>query len=68
MKTNKKLVVNLIEGFGLSLIVVGSLFRIQHWPYGTVYVCTGVSVYIIALLAKYFADKDDRRADHSTEA
>ena len=42
-KSTKK-IFNMAYGFGASIVIVGALFKIQHWPYGSLILTIGMVV------------------------
>lgn len=36
--------------FGMLIIIIGSLFKIQHWPYGSELLTAGSAIETVALL------------------
>ena len=40
----KRTVTNMVYGFGASLVILGALFKIQHWPGGSEILTLGMVV------------------------
>ncbi|WP_290696865.1 hypothetical protein [Lacinutrix sp.] len=63
MKAKQFVPALLIFIFGIILTIIGALFKIQHWPYGSVILTLGSVVEVIGLivliviLIKYFLKK-----------
>ena len=34
-KEGKITITNMVYGLGAAIVIVGALFKIQHWPYGS---------------------------------
>ena len=45
------------SGMGIALFIIGALFKIQHWPYATVFFISGVAEFIMVYLVYLFAKK-----------
>ena len=37
-------VTNMVYGLGAAIVIVGALFKIQHWPYGSLILAIGMVV------------------------
>ena len=37
-------VTNMVYGLGAAIVIVGALFKIQHWPYGSLILTIGMVV------------------------
>ena len=35
---------NLVYGLGAAIVIIGALFKIQHWPYASIILTTGMIV------------------------
>ena len=35
---------NMVYGLGAAIVIVGALFKIQHWPYGSLILTIGMIV------------------------
>ncbi len=35
---------NMIYGLGAAIVIIGALFKIQHWPYGSLILTIGMIV------------------------
>lgn len=42
----------LIKIFGIVLVFVGSMFKIQHWPGATIFIIAGLVIYCISLFVR----------------
>ena len=42
-KSTKK-IFNMAYGIGAAIVIVGALFKIQHWPYGSLILTIGMIV------------------------
>lgn len=40
----KKKIMNMVTGFGAAIVIVGAMFKIQHWPGATIALIGGLSV------------------------
>ncbi len=40
----KRTVTNMVYGFGAAIVILGALFKIQHWPYGSEILTLGMVV------------------------
>ena len=43
-QTGKITLTNMIYGLGAAIVIVGALFKIQHWPYGSLILTIGMIV------------------------
>ena len=58
-KTTKK-IFNMAYGFGAAIVIVGALFKIQHWPYGSLILTIGMVVEaIVFFISAFDAVEDD---------
>jgi len=53
---------NMVYGLGAAIVIIGALFKIQHWPYGSLILTIGMIVeaivFIISAFEKSQADLD----------
>ena len=40
----KKKFMNMVTGFGAAIVIIGAMFKIQHWPGATIALIGGLSV------------------------
>lgn len=45
---------NFVYGFGAAIVIVGALFKIQHWPYGSEILTLGMVVEAIVFMISAF--------------
>jgi len=57
-KTKKKLF-NYAYGIGASVVIVGALFKIQHWPWGSEMLTIGMAVEALVFFLSAFEPVDD---------
>ena len=58
-KSTKK-IFNMAYGFGAAIVIVGALFKIQHWPYGSLILTIGMVVdAIVFFISAFDAVEDD---------
>ena len=58
-KSTKK-IFNMAYGFGAAIVIVGALFKIQHWPYGSLILTIGMVVEaIVFFISAFDAVEDD---------
>ncbi len=50
----KKKIMNMVTGFGAAIVIVGAMFKIQHWPGATVALIGGLSVEAILFIMGAF--------------
>jgi len=43
-KEGKITITNMVYGLGAAIVIVGALFKIQHWPYGSEILTIGMIV------------------------
>lgn len=51
----------LILGLGLSVLTIGLLFRLMHWPGGTVYTTVGMVITLIMSVVTFFVSKENKQ-------
>ena len=58
-KSTKK-IFNMAYGIGAAIVIVGALFKIQHWPYGSLILTIGMVVEaIVFFISAFDAVEDD---------
>ena len=58
-KSTKK-IFNMAYGIGAAIVIVGALFKIQHWPYGSLILTIGMIVEaIVFFISAFYAVEDD---------
>lgn len=57
-KTKKKLF-NYAYGIGAAVVIVGALFKIQHWPFGSEMLTIGMAVEALVFFLSAFEPVDD---------
>ncbi len=57
-KSSKKLM-NMVYGLGASVVILGALFKIMHWPYGNLMLIIGLIVEAIVFAVSAFEPVDD---------
>ena len=58
-KSTKK-IFNMAYGIGAAIVIVGALFKIQHWPYGSLILTIGMIVEaIVFFISAFDAVEDD---------
>ena len=40
----KMTITNMVYGLGAAIVIIGALFKIQHWPYGSLILTIGMIV------------------------
>ena len=50
----KKKIMNMVTGFGAAIVIVGAMFKIQHWPGATVALIGGLTVEAILFILGAF--------------
>ena len=50
----KMTITNMIYGLGAAIVIVGALFKIQHWPYGSLILAIGMIVEAIVFTLSAF--------------
>ena len=51
-KSSKKMF-NMAYGLGASVVIIGALFKIAHWPYGTTILTIGMIVEAIVFMSLF---------------
>ncbi|MFD2517819.1 type IX secretion system motor protein PorL/GldL [Salinimicrobium flavum] len=57
-KSSKKLM-NMVYGLGASVVILGALFKIMHWPFGNMMLIIGLIVEAIVFAVSAFEPVDD---------
>lgn len=57
-KSSKKLM-NMVYGLGASVVILGALFKIMHWPFGNLMLIVGLIVEAIVFAVSAFEPVDD---------
>ena len=58
-KSTKKMF-NMAYGIGAAIVIVGALFKIQHWPYGSLILTFGMVVEaIVFFISAFYAVEED---------
>ena len=57
-KSTKK-IFNMAYGIGAAIVIVGALFKIQHWPYGSLILTIGMIVEAIVFFISAFDEVED---------
>lgn len=50
----KKKIMNMVTGFGAAIVIIGAMFKIQHWPGATIALIGGLSVEAILFIMGAF--------------
>ena len=45
---------NFVYGIGAAIVIIGALFKIQHWPYGSLILTIGMVVEAIVFTVSAF--------------
>ena len=56
---NKKKFFNYAYGIGASIVILGALFKIQHWPFGSEMLTIGMAVEAIVFFLSAFESVED---------
>ena len=57
-KSSKKLM-NMAYGLGASIVIIGALFKIMHWPFGNLMLIIGLIYEAIIFAVSAFEPVDD---------
>lgn len=57
-KSSKKLM-NMVYGLGASVVILGALFKIMHWPFGNLMLILGLIVEALVFAVSAFEPVDD---------
>lgn len=52
----KKKIMNMVTGFGAAIVIIGAMFKIQHWPGATIALIGGLSVEAILFILGAFEE------------
>mgnify|MGYP001083222948 CR=1 FL=1 len=58
-KKGKITVTNMIYGLGAAVVIIGALFKIQHWPYGSAILSVGMIVEALVFAYSAFERQQD---------
>ncbi len=50
---------NMVYGLGASVVILGALFKIMHWPFGNLMLIIGLIVEAIVFAVSAFEPVDD---------
>ncbi len=53
-KKGKMSTMNFVYGFGAAIVIIGALFKIQHWPYGSLILTIGMIVEAVVFTISAF--------------
>lgn len=56
---NNKKIMNMVYGLGASVVILGALFKIMHWPFGNEMLIIGLIVESIVFAVSAFEPVDD---------
>ncbi|QNK77550.1 gliding motility protein GldL [Winogradskyella undariae] len=59
MAKKKLSVMNMVYGLGAAVVIVGALFKIQHWPYGSLILTLGMIVEALVFTISAFEKQGD---------
>ena len=54
MAQKKLSTMNMVYGIGAAIVIIGALFKIQHWPYGSLILTIGMIVEAIVFTLSAF--------------
>ena len=58
-KNGKITLTNMVYGLGAAIVIVGALFKIQHWPYGSEILTIGMIVEALVFTYSAFERQTD---------
>lgn len=58
-KNGKITLTNMVYGLGAAIVIVGALFKIQHWPYGSLILTIGMIVEALVFTYSAFERQQD---------
>jgi gliding motility-associated protein GldL len=58
-KNGKITLTNMVYGLGAAIVIVGALFKIQHWPYGSLILTIGMIVEALVFTYSAFERQSD---------
>lgn len=59
MAQKKLSTMNMVYGLGAAIVIIGALFKIQHWPYGSLILTIGMIVEAIVFTISAFEKQGD---------
>ncbi|WP_299106373.1 gliding motility protein GldL [uncultured Winogradskyella sp.] len=59
MAQKKLSTMNMVYGLGAAIVIIGALFKIQHWPYGSLILTLGMIVEAIVFTISAFEKQGD---------
>ena len=59
MAKKKLSTMNMVYGLGAAIVIIGALFKIQHWPYGSLILTIGMVVEAIVFTLSAFEKQGD---------
>jgi gliding motility-associated protein GldL len=59
MAQKKLSTMNMVYGLGAAIVIIGALFKIQHWPYGSAILTAGMIVEAIVFTISAFEKQGD---------
>lgn len=59
MAQKKLSTMNMVYGLGAAIVIVGALFKIQHWPYGSLILTIGMIVEALVFTLSAFEKQGD---------
>ncbi len=59
MAQKKLSTMNMVYGLGAAIVIIGALFKIQHWPYGSAILTLGMIVEAIVFTISAFEKQGD---------
>ena len=58
-----KIISKILSISGILVVVVGFLFKILHWPFGTLLLITGLLLYFVSFVLSFFKQDDDNKSN-----
>ena len=59
MAQKKLSTMNMVYGLGAAIVIIGALFKIQHWPYGSLILTIGMIVEAVVFTISAFEKQGD---------
>ncbi|GAA4240817.1 MULTISPECIES: gliding motility protein GldL [Winogradskyella] len=59
MAKKKLSTMNMVYGLGAAIVIIGALFKIQHWPYGSLILTIGMIVEAVVFTISAFEKQGD---------
>lgn len=59
MAKKKLSTMNMVYGLGAAIVILGALFKIQHWPYGSLILTIGMIVEALVFIISAFEKQGD---------